>query len=262
MTKFCKVLLTALFGLMLCVAVASTANAANKSTKHRLATTIVKVIEKLTPKHVSKRERNESLIPSRQTDKKSVATKKLTKKVAKKILKSKPRKQIAFKKQTKKPETKIVSLPTKRSKTKQAKILKSEIKVVSRISSKFQKRKVIRNNPGGQVVAFAIEVAKLRVAGTPVVVKGRCDSACTLHLGLPSNQLCITRGATFGFHQASFSFATAGKKLVKSDVATNFMMQNYPSWVKSWIASKGGLRRNIKTMPYSYASQFLSTCTS
>jgi len=112
----------------------------------------------------------------------------------------------------------------------------------------------IRNNSGGNVARYAIRVGQARQRGTLVRFAGRCDSACTLYLGLPSSQTCIARGASFRFHAP---YLRSGKS---SDAAKSFMHARYPGWVRSWIASKGGLSRKLITMDYEYARQFVRDC--
>jgi hypothetical protein len=112
----------------------------------------------------------------------------------------------------------------------------------------------VRNSHGGNVARFAIRAAQLQKKGTTVKFAGRCDSACTLYLGLPRSQTCITRGASFRFHAP---VTRSGKS---SMAAHRFMYASYPGWVRSWISSKGGMTRRLITMDYAYASNFLPQC--
>lgn len=112
----------------------------------------------------------------------------------------------------------------------------------------------IANNSGGVVAQYALKAAKLKNAGTLVKFSGRCDSSCTLFLGLPKRQTCISPGAYFRFHAPSAGNARAVK------VAQSYMMRKYPGWVKAWIQSNGGLNGRLITMDYSYASRFIPSC--
>ncbi len=114
----------------------------------------------------------------------------------------------------------------------------------------------ISNNSGGNIAAFAVAVARYRGAGTLVMFNGRCDSACTLFLGLPARQTCISRGAFFRFHSPS-----AGS-MRSERLAQAYLMRKYPNWVRAWIARKNGLTHQLITMNYDYASQFMQTCNS
>jgi len=113
---------------------------------------------------------------------------------------------------------------------------------------------LISDNSGGNIAAFAATAASYRSSGTLVQIVGRCDSACTLFLGLPSRQLCVTPGAYFRFH------APSGVPAAAERVAQNYLMQKYPGWVRSWIGRKHGLTSQLITMDYNYAGQFLQTC--
>ncbi|MGH6907392.1 MAG: hypothetical protein ACREDX_05980 [Aestuariivirga sp.] len=112
----------------------------------------------------------------------------------------------------------------------------------------------IRNDHGGAVVDYAVQAIKLRENGAKLRFAGRCDSACTMYLSLPRSQTCITPYASFGFHAPSAATSKA------SYLAQEYLLKTYPDWVKSWIASKGGLSKEITTMNYAYASQFMDRC--
>jgi len=57
---------------------------------------------------------------------------------------------------------------------------------------------VVRNDKGGNVEQRVHQIEQLRQAGTRVRIVGRCDSACTMFLGLP--RACVARTARLGFH--------------------------------------------------------------
>ena len=113
---------------------------------------------------------------------------------------------------------------------------------------------VVKNDSGGYVVAYAMRVARLKQDKKALRFAGRCDSACTMYLGLPRNKVCVEPGAYFRFHRPmARSSATVA-------AATEFLMRSYPGWVRQWIAANGGLTSSLKTMNYNYASKFLPTC--
>lgn len=114
--------------------------------------------------------------------------------------------------------------------------------------------KVIHNDQGGAVITYALQVAKIKRAKTTVHIVGQCNSACTLYLGLPSNLVCISSGASFGFHKP-FNASKKGNR-----IATQYMLRQYPSWVRSWIVSNGGLSSRLIVMNYKTASQHLKSC--
>ena len=112
----------------------------------------------------------------------------------------------------------------------------------------------IANNSGGTIAAFAMDTADYRSSGTQVKFMGRCDSACTLFLSLPSNQTCVSRGASFRFH-APFGVSARAQQSAQA-----YLMGKYPRWVRAWIKSNNGLSRQLITMNYNYASQFMRSC--
>lgn len=112
----------------------------------------------------------------------------------------------------------------------------------------------ISHDRGGRVIEYALKVKKIKETGREVRFRGKCDSACTLYLSLPSNQICIEPGANFGFHKA-YGASPRGNQ-----IATGYMMKKYPGWVRSWIRQRGGLSSTLKVMNYAYASQFVKPC--
>src|SRR5690606_26152601 len=101
---------------------------------------------------------------------------------------------------------------------------------------------VIRDDSGGYVVGYAMRAAQLKRSATHGRFAGRRDSACTFQLGLPKSSSCLARGAYFRFHRPSAHSAATVPE------ATRFMMQNYPSWVRQWIADSGGLTSSLRPM--------------
>ena len=112
----------------------------------------------------------------------------------------------------------------------------------------------IANNSGGTIAAFAMDAADYRISGTLVKFKGRCDSACTLFLSLPSRQTCVSSGASFRFH-APYGVSARAQRSARA-----YLMSKYPGWVRAWIGRNNGLTRNLITMDYSYASKFMRNC--
>jgi hypothetical protein len=91
-------------------------------------------------------------------------------------------------------------------------------------------------------------------AGSVVRFAGRCDSACTLFLALPSSKTCVANGASFGFHLPYGAGPTGNRR------AAEFLMRNYPGWVRGWIRANGGLTSGIKTMPFHFAAKYMKPC--
>lgn len=112
----------------------------------------------------------------------------------------------------------------------------------------------VRNDHGGVVVDYAIKVAQLQQSRQRVKFAGRCDSACTLYLGMSRSQLCVTPSARFGFH-LPFGSSSRGNQ-----VAAKYLLKRYPRWVHSWLQANGGLDTSLKVMPYEYVSQHIRPC--
>jgi hypothetical protein len=112
----------------------------------------------------------------------------------------------------------------------------------------------ISNDRGGYVIQYALKLQSMKQAGTQVQFTGRCLSACTLYLALPKSQTCISSRASFTFH-AAYGAGPRGNQ-----IATSYMLNKYPSWVRSWISNQGGLSRRLVTMPYGYASKHMRPC--
>lgn len=112
----------------------------------------------------------------------------------------------------------------------------------------------IANNSGGMIALYAMSAANYRDSGTQVKFTGRCDSACTMFLGLPTNQTCVSSGAYFRFH------SPFGVSARQQRIAQAYLMHTYPNWVRDWISSNNGLTHQLMTMDYSYASKFMRTC--
>lgn len=114
----------------------------------------------------------------------------------------------------------------------------------------------IGSDRGGYVINYGLRMLRWRRNGTQVRFSGSCQSACTMYLGLAASQTCISPGASFSFH-LPYGSSKRGNRL-----ARDFMMRNYPGWVRSWIRSQGGLNSRMKTMGYGYASRFIKPCGS
>jgi hypothetical protein len=111
----------------------------------------------------------------------------------------------------------------------------------------------ISNDAGGVLIRYALKTAKLRKSAEIVRIAGRCDSACTLYLSL--KEICITPEASFGFH------APIAEDSEATRIARQYMMRNYPAWVRSWLQARGGLNDDVKRMPYEVARRHLPACT-
>src|SRR5512146_1237738 len=59
-------------------------------------------------------------------------------------------------------------------------------------------------DPGGVIVDYANKYQAIEKTGVTIRVDGLCASACTMALAyFPSDRICMTERAAFGFHLAS-----------------------------------------------------------
>jgi hypothetical protein len=105
----------------------------------------------------------------------------------------------------------------------------------------------ITDDMGGLMTEYASRFASVRESGEKVIIDGPCFSACTMLLGmLPREQVCVTPNAVLGFH-AAWNFDENGRR-VTSASATHTLYDIYPPRVRSWIARRGGLSPQMKTL--------------
>jgi hypothetical protein len=99
-------------------------------------------------------------------------------------------------------------------------------------------------SPGGEVGPFLDLFERVRDSGERVVIDGPCLSACTLVLSLvPSERICVTRRAIFGFHAAR-SVDRRGRMHAEPE-ASELVMEAYPVAVQGWIRRHGGLTSRL-----------------
>lgn len=102
---------------------------------------------------------------------------------------------------------------------------------------------VITNDPGGSVVEYISKYSDMRDANEHIVIDGKCISACTLMLGiLPSQNICVTSRASFGFHSASYRTTDEKTKEYHFEYApemTRLMFGIYPGKVRNLIRGLG-----------------------
>jgi len=99
-------------------------------------------------------------------------------------------------------------------------------------------------SPGGQVGPFLDLFERVRASGERVVIDGPCLSACTLVLSMvPNNRICVTRRAILGFHAAR-SIDARGHLYAEPE-ASELVLEAYPSPVRGWIRSRGGLTSRL-----------------
>ncbi len=96
-------------------------------------------------------------------------------------------------------------------------------------SATVAKPVVIGDDGGGNIHTFSMWYERIRDSGVPVVLRGICDSACTIVLSLPHDQVCVERTASLGFHLASVNDEAAPSM-------TGAMIRRwYPEPVRKWL---------------------------
>jgi hypothetical protein len=102
---------------------------------------------------------------------------------------------------------------------------------------------------GGRLNEYAARWASYRRNGTHVRIAGPCYSECTVLLGqIPRERICVTPGASFGFHLADLPATTAA------------LWKAYPTDIKAWISQHGGLTDEFLLLQSSDLQRFFSTC--
>jgi hypothetical protein len=117
----------------------------------------------------------------------------------------------------------------------------------------------IMQSAGGQVGPFLDLFEQVRDSGERVVIDGPCLSACTLVLSMvPSNRICVTRRAVFGFHAAR-SIDRRGRTYAEPE-ASQIVLQTYPAGVRNWIRSRGGLTSRLLLLRGRELAALYPTC--
>src|SRR5262245_17129055 len=102
----------------------------------------------------------------------------------------------------------------------------------------------ITNDRGGLIGKYVVKYQHMASAGETVIIDGLCASACTLVLSeLPHDKICVTQRALLGFH-AAWNYGRGGRTFTDPE-ATLMLYSTYPTPVRRWIASQGGLKPRI-----------------
>jgi hypothetical protein len=117
----------------------------------------------------------------------------------------------------------------------------------------------ITGDPGGLIIEYAQRFLQARASGEQVIIDGACLSACTLAIAmLPRSQVCATSNAVLGFHAAWRPTSSGGK--ATSALATQAMMELYPTNVRSWIGRHGGLTPRMIFLHGRELASMVPTC--
>ena len=120
----------------------------------------------------------------------------------------------------------------------------------------FTRYITVNSDAGGSLYHYAWKISAAAQDGSKVRLRGHCQSACTLYLAMPPEQICISPSARFSFHLPYGASRTANQ------MAAEYMLRKYPQWVRNWIAAKGGLSNRMIHMSNAYAAQFVQPCAS
>lgn len=115
---------------------------------------------------------------------------------------------------------------------------------------------VITTDHGGSYRDYVARVDQARFSGERVVIDGPCESACTLYLSLPANQICATARGSFAFHAAT-SPAQGPLPALPHAETTLKVWQAYPPAVQIAIGQRGGLWTDVLRFP---ARRFVRAC--
>jgi hypothetical protein len=120
---------------------------------------------------------------------------------------------------------------------------------------------IISSDRGGLITDYAARFLSARDNGEQVVIDGACLSACTLVVGMvPRDKICTTPKAVLGFHSAWRP--TGGGKRVNSSVASQAMLDVYPSELRKWIAQHGGLNSKMIFLYGRELAEIVPACSS
>ena len=117
----------------------------------------------------------------------------------------------------------------------------------------------ILSSPGGQVGPFLDLFEEVNRSGERVVIDGPCLSACSLVLSMvPSDRICVTRRAVFGFHAAR-SMDRRGRLYAEPE-ASKVVLEAYPDPIRSWIVQRGGLTSRLLLLRGRELAAMYRTC--
>ena len=117
----------------------------------------------------------------------------------------------------------------------------------------------ISHDPGGDLGLYQVKAQVAREMNLKVVIDGVCASACTLLIGLPSSQVCVTDRARLHFHKARLKRQIAnGRNILRK--ANHMMLASYPAGVQNWIQRNGGLTDRMLRMDSADVLRFFRRC--
>ena len=107
----------------------------------------------------------------------------------------------------------------------------------------------MHDNHGGRVAEYDARWAANARRGVSVRIVGPCQSACTVLLRhIPRSRICVTPQASFGFHTARMTQATAT------------LWSGYSADIRAWINQRGGLTPEFIWMRAPDIYRFFKKC--
>lgn len=95
---------------------------------------------------------------------------------------------------------------------------------------------IVSNDQGGPVESRLREIAQLRSAGTRVEIRGQCDSACTMFLGLPN--ACVAQSSRLGFHGPQSQYYGISLPPEEFEYWSRVMADHYPGAIRAWFMAE------------------------
>ncbi len=90
---------------------------------------------------------------------------------------------------------------------------------------------------GGSLDKYWYDYQKIKATGESVIVKRKCESACTLVLSIiPLERICVAEGAEFRFHAPRYH----GTQQI-SRLDAEILFRTYPDKVQKWIVANRAL---------------------
>lgn len=91
---------------------------------------------------------------------------------------------------------------------------------------------VITNDTGGQIADYIARRKQLAASGRKVVIRGKCNSACTILITLPN--ACLDPKATIGFHQPSTGGGSFGMPILNPLIGQYYRNGILDMWNRKW----------------------------
>lgn len=122
---------------------------------------------------------------------------------------------------------------------------------------------VIWSDSGGLVDEYMRWSNNIVRSGRRVEIRGPCLSACTLILQVPRERLCVASSAQLGFHHVRYyDLEDINDPGTYSAKATRELISKYPSQIRRWIKSRGGLTKELIYLEGEELPKFFNMCQS